>query len=127
MRANDKDGKLANRRVHIAASVSGVTVGDRILGPGSGVSVGPQGSNTEIELPNWTQPPLVLISGGRDPSLRLQPGMRVNMCHDNGEGRLVGTFEELVGRNIAMPIPIRVSKLNIRIAQGVSVFVHYLA
>ena len=123
----DRERELATRRIHIGASVKGVMVGDHILAPRSVLSVGAEGSGADIELPGWTDERFVVISGDPSPLLHLRPGMRVHMCHDEGEDRLVGTFEELVRRGVPIPVPIRVSKLNIGVAEGTSLFVHYLA
>jgi hypothetical protein len=48
------------------------------------------------------------------------------MCHDRGEDRIQGTFEDLVDAGIAFPLRVTVSKLNIRIREGIAVFAHYV-
>jgi hypothetical protein len=48
------------------------------------------------------------------------------MCHDDGEDRVVGEFDDLVARGLTPPIPITVSKLNIRIRDALTVFAKYL-
>ena len=48
------------------------------------------------------------------------------MCHDDGEDRVVGEFDELIAQGLTLPIRIKVSKLNIRVRKGLSVFAKYL-
>lgn len=94
---------------------------ERTFDAGADISLG--GEAAGLVVPGWTGPTVLLMTGGN--LLHLEPGMRLHMCHDNGEDRVVGTFEELAAKGITSPIQITVSKLNIRVR--ISVFTHYLA
>jgi hypothetical protein len=52
--------------------------------------------------------------------------MRVNMCGDDGEDRIVGTYEELLARGVTFPITIALRRMNIRVTEGLSVFAKYI-
>lgn len=102
---------------------AGSYVVERTFEPGSDITIGSDAA-AGLVLPDWAGPKLLLIEGGD--ALNLEPGMRLHMCHDNGEERVEGTFEELVARGMMVPIRIAVSKLNIRVRDGISVLAHYL-
>jgi hypothetical protein len=53
--------------------------------------------------------------------------MRLHMCHDDGEDRVMGTFEELSAGGVTFPLRLTVSKLNIKVREGVTVLAKYLA
>ena len=52
--------------------------------------------------------------------------MRLHICHDHGEDRVVGTFEELSASGMTFPLRLTVSKLNIKVREGISVFAKYV-
>jgi hypothetical protein len=52
--------------------------------------------------------------------------MRINMCGDQGEDRIVGTYEELLAGGVSLPISIALRRMNIRVTQGLSIFAKYL-
>lgn len=98
-------------------------VAERVFDSGADVTVGGDASAALI-IPGWVGSPLTVFSGGA--YLHLGPGMRVHMCHDEGEDRVRGTFEELSARGFTFPLRVTVSKLNISLGNGVTVLVHYL-
>ena len=66
--------------------------------------------------------------------LHLASGMRMHVCHDDGEDRVPSaamsidgedTFEELSARGMTFPLRLEVSKLDIRVRPGVSALGHY--
>lgn len=99
-------------------------VTERIFVAGSDVTLG-RDADAGLVVSGWSGPPLRLISEGV--LLHLEPGMRLHMCHDRGEDRVQGTFEELIARGVVFPLRVTVSKLNIRVREGTSVFAKYLA
>jgi hypothetical protein len=99
-------------------------VHERVFDAGGDVTIGADEA-AGLVVPSWVGPPVLLISGGS--LLHLAPGMRVNMCDDAGGARIVGTFEELIARGEAMPIPIQLRRMNIRVRQGFSVLTDYVA
>ena len=92
--------------------------------PGEEVTVGGD-ARAALVLPGWSDAPLLLIAEGH--LLHLAPGMRLHMCHDGGVDRVVGEYEELRARGMVLPMPITVAMLNIRVRDGLSLFVRYLA
>jgi hypothetical protein len=120
--------RLAGRRLKIGVCRSSPSdariVAEGIFEPGDDVTLGAAASATLI-VPEWEGPPLRLVSEGL--YLHLAPGMRVNMCNDGGEDHVIGTFEELSARGFTFPLRITVSKLNISVRPGLSVFAKYLA
>jgi len=108
------------RRVGETASI----VAERIFEAGDDIVLGADASEG-LAVPGWTGPAVLVIEGGD--LLKLEPGMRIHMCHDKGEDRVVGTFEELVERGVPLPLRINVSKLNIRVRDDISIFANYLA
>jgi hypothetical protein len=107
------------RRVGETASI----VAERIFEAGEDITLGGD-ATAGLAVPGWTGPSVLLIEGGD--VLELEPGMRLHMCHDHGEDRVEGTFEELVAMGVSLPIRINVSKLNIRVRDDISVFAYYL-
>lgn len=99
-------------------------VASRVYPAGATVTLGGPGS-AGLVVPRWTLGELTLISEGA--LLHLTPGMHVNMCDDDGGGRVRGTFEELTEAGLSFPMEVRVCKLNVRARADVSVFVRYLA
>ena len=99
-------------------------VAERTYGPGADVRLGGDPASGLV-VPDWTGPSLLLISG--DGLLHLAAGMRVNMCDEHGAERIVGTYEELLAKGTAMPIPILGRAMNIKVREGISVFAKYLA
>jgi hypothetical protein len=114
-------------RLHAAACRSthdqATIVGETILPAGEDLVIG-GGPPATLVVPDWTAPPLLVISGGTQ--LHLGPGMRVNMCGDEGKDHIVGTYEELLAGGMSLPIPIALRRMNIRVTNGLSVFAHYL-
>lgn len=115
--------RIAHRWMRVGVSANGTIIGEAGLAPGSDVRIG-RGDNATVVVEEWPAEALTLISDGI--YLHLQPGMSLHMCHDNGEDRVRGSYEELVSKGMCPPILINVSKLNISIGAGVSVFVKYL-
>jgi hypothetical protein len=110
-------------RVGVYSRLEDRVVAEKIFGPGSDVTIGGD-STASLIVPGWEGPPLRLLSAGIN--LHLEPGMRLHMCNDQGENRVLGTFEELAAGGVSFPLRITVSKLNIGVRDGISVFVKYL-
>ena len=114
-------------KIHAAACSStrddASIVGETILSPGVDRVVG-GGPPATLIVPGWTAPPLLVIAGGTE--LHLGPGMRINMCGDDGEDRIVGTYEELLARGVTFPITIALRRMSIRVTEGLSVFAKYI-
>lgn len=81
-------------------------------------------SEANVKVPGWQRPMLSIISDGK--MLNLGKGMRLHMCHDDGEDRVFGSYEELLDAGVKMPIEISCSKLNIRLDDEVAVYVMYI-
>lgn len=113
-------------RLHVAVCESrdnaSTIVRELVLPAGEDVTIGQLGEAT-VSVPGWHTPPVRLVTGEL---LHLAPGMRVNMCRDGGEDRVVGTYDELVAAGVGMPIPIGGRKVNVLLRDGVSVFVKYV-
>jgi 8-oxo-dGTP pyrophosphatase MutT (NUDIX family) len=77
-----------------------------------------------LVVPGWNGPNLLLISRGTH--LHLGPGMRLLMCDEAGGQRVCGELEELQGDGMTFPLEIPVSRLNVRVQDGVSVFVEFI-
>lgn len=114
------------RRLHVAVCESGESastiVRELVLPPGEDVTIGQLGEAT-VSVPGWHTPPVRLVTGEL---LHLAPGMRVNMCGDSGEDRIVGTYDELLAAGITIPIPLCGRRVNVLIRAGVSVFTKYV-
>jgi hypothetical protein len=126
--ADPKVDRVAGRRFKIGVCCSSPAeariVAERIFAPGEDVTLGGD-TTAALVVPGWEGPPLRLVSEGLN--LHLAPGMRLNMCHDGGEDHVIGTFEELSASGFGFPLRITVSRLNIGVRPGISVFVKYLA
>lgn len=118
--------RIATRRLRVAVfdNDAGAVVAKAILDAGADVTIGGD-SAARLVVPGWSGPMLVLIAQGH--LLHVGPGMRLHMCHDDGEDRVVGEFDELIAQGLSFPIAVSVSKLNIRVRKGLSVFAKYLA
>jgi hypothetical protein len=118
-------GPLEGRRIKVGVFLHGqdTVVAQGVFDPGTEIVLG-KDSRSNVVVPDWSGSPLWLISAGR--FLNLKRGMHVLMCHDDGSHRLEGSVEELGAMGIKFPVELSVSKLNIRIREGLSVFVHYL-
>ena len=81
-----------------------------------------EGAN--LWLPSWVGPNALILSDGH--LLHLAPGMRVHMCHDEGEDRVQGEYEELLAIGMTFPFPINVAGLNIRMQEGITLFGRFL-
>src|ERR1700691_1730045 len=97
-RRNSLMRSVADRRICVAVSSHREEriVAEGTFEPGSDISLGLSSPEATLAVPGWTGRDLLLLSDGV--SLHLGPGMRVVMCHDNGEDRIEGTFEELSAR-----------------------------
>ncbi len=111
--------KAAKHTLHVAIS-AGEGLQERIFAPSEDVVIG---EATGLIVPGWGHPTLLISHDG---FLHLSPGMRVNMCADDGEDQVIGTYEELLANGTVMPIPIRLRRMNIRVRQGVSIFAKYI-
>jgi hypothetical protein len=116
-------GPYPDRRIRVGvwteSQPDGLAV-NTILDPGSDVTLAAD-ETAGLAVPGWSEPPLVLISGGT--LLNLGPGMRLIMCDEAGGRRVAGEFEELCASGMSFPMPVLVSRLNIRVRKGASVFV----
>jgi hypothetical protein len=114
-------------RLHAAACRStpdeATIVSEAILPPGVDLVVG-GGPPATLIVPDWTEPPVLVISDGTH--LHLSPGMRVNMCGDHGEAHIIGTYEELLVDGLTLPITISLRRMNIRVKRGLSIFAKYV-
>jgi hypothetical protein len=122
-----KSDPLANRRLQVGlCDSSGVPklVASKVFAPGSSITLG-GGATASVRFEGWDGVDLLLISRGT--LLHLGPQMRLDMCDDDGSGRVAGTFEELSAKGMDMPIRVRVCKLNVKVGSSISAFVRYLA
>jgi hypothetical protein len=89
---------------------------DDLISIGTGVAT--------LRLDAWEGETLVVIANG---CIHLRPGMRVNMCGEEGQDRIVGEFEELAPGNTSLRlIPISGRRVNLRVKPGTSLFVKYI-
>lgn len=118
--------RIASRRIRVGVfdTRTDSIIAKAIFPSGSDIVLGGRRGDG-LFIPNWSGARQLLISQGY--LLHVHPGMRIHVCHDNGEDRLAGEYDELVARGIPLPIPLTVSKLNIRVRDGLSVFAKYLA
>jgi hypothetical protein len=116
-----RQDRLAGRRLRVGVYVAKEdrVVAERVFEPGADVTLGGD-AEAGLVIPGWVGPPLGLFTNGV--LLHLEPGMRLHMCHDEGEDRVQGTFEELSARGILFPLRVTVSKLNIKVREGIAVF-----
>lgn len=114
--------RLGGRQIRIGISIDKGPFVDHILGPDADIVFGTGGPGV-LAVPGWTGPDLRVISQGR--WLTLGPGMRVIMCHETGEDRMEGEYEELVAGGVSFPVHINVSRLNVRVRQGVVMLMEY--
>jgi hypothetical protein len=115
--------RIAGRRLRVGVYVAkeNSLVVERTFDAGADVTVGADES-AALVVPGWVGPSLCVFSKGVN--LHLGPGMRLHLCHDEGEDRVHGTFEELTDAGFTFPLRLTVSKLNIRVRDGVAVFAH---
>jgi hypothetical protein len=97
------EDRLAGRRLRVGiySAEERKVVVERTFDPGADVTVGADDGATLV-VPGWVGPPLCIFSEGVN--LHLGPGMHLHMCHDRGEDRIQGTFEDLVDAGIAFPL-----------------------
>jgi hypothetical protein len=107
----------------VLADDSASIVAEATFAPGEDVALGADAGCTLV-VPDWAGPTLLVLSG--DGFLHLAEGMRVNMCGDGGDSRIVGTYEELTAAGTPMPIPILLRRVNVRVRKGLLVFAKYL-
>lgn len=116
--------RIAGRRMRVGVFGSGVPLFDGIFPSGSDLVAG-RGEGATLVLPAWVGPNALVLERGH--LLHMRPGMRVNMCHDGGVDRVMGTYEELEAQRMTLPIEVIVGGANIRIQAGLSLFVKYLS
>lgn len=109
--------------MRVAVAVEGTLVAEKTFDAGTDVTIG-TGPNAGLEVPGWRGPNVLLISAGV--LLNLSPGMRLHMCDEAGDHRVVGTFDELAAMGLTFPLEVPVSRLNIAVQQGLSVFVVFV-
>ncbi|MFO0741216.1 MAG: hypothetical protein U0270_35280 [Labilithrix sp.] len=97
---------------------------ERRLDARADIRIGREEDGAELFCTAWEGPPQLLISGHG--MLHLSPGMRVNMCGDDGDRRIAGTFEELSASGLSMPLPILERRMNIRVREGISVLTQHV-
>lgn len=124
-RASPSEDRLAGRRLRVGvySAQENRIVAERTFDAGADVTVGGDDS-APLVVPGWVGPPLCIFSNGVN--LHLAPGMRLHMCHDEGEDRVQGTFEELTEAGMTFPLRVTVSKFNIRVREGFAVFAQYV-
>ena len=115
--------RLAGRHLRIGLKILSNPIVEHMLAPGTDVIFG-AGTANAFAVPAWTGPDLCLVSGGR--WLALGPGMSVIACHETGEDRMEGAFEELSNAGVAFPLYINVSRLNVRVKQGLAMLMEYM-
>lgn len=115
IRASASEDRLAGRRLRVGvySAHDNRIVAERTFDAGADVTVGGDES-ASLVVPGWSGPPLCIFSNGVN--LHLAPGMRLHMCHDAGEDRVRGTYEELSEAGMTFPLRVTVSKSNIRVA-----------
>jgi hypothetical protein len=106
-------------RVGLALKDRPGLVAEGMFLPGAEVVLGADKS-AGLVVPGWSGPTVLLISRGTH--LHLGPEMRLLMCDEAGGHRVCGEFEELQ-QGMRFPLEIPVSRLNVRVQEGVSVFV----
>lgn len=80
-------------RAGVYVRAENAIVCERRLDTHADIRIGREEDGAELHCEIWTGAPQLLISA--DGMLHLSPGMRVNMCGDGGDARIVGTYEEL--------------------------------
>lgn len=115
--------RLAGRSIRIGLKVHSEEIVEHLLPADANIIFGAGGPGV-IPVPGWAGPDHCVISRGR--WLALGPGMSVIMCHDSGEDRVDGTFEELSRAGLSFPHYINVSRLNIRVQNGVVMLMEYM-
>jgi hypothetical protein len=115
--------RLTGRQIRIGLSINKAPIIEHVVAPAADV-VFSAGGPVVFAVPGWTGPDLCLISRGR--WLALGPGMSLIMCHETGEDRMEGTFEELSAAGVTFPHFINVSRLNIRVKQGLAMLMEYM-
>jgi hypothetical protein len=114
--------RLASRRIRVGLKFPNSSIADHVLAAGTDLIFGIGGPGV-FAVPGWTGPDLCLISRGR--WLALGAGMTLHMCHDDGEDRMQGSFEELSQAGVSFPLYINVSRLNIRVNELLSLLMEY--
>jgi hypothetical protein len=117
-------GPYPNRPIRVGIGLGAAIVTERTFSPGADVVLGADAS-AGLVVPGWLGPNVLLISQGT--FLHLAPKMRLVMCDEDGGHRVTGTYEELQAQGVTFPISIPVSRLNIRLREGTSAYVHFLA
>lgn len=120
------DARISGRRIRAGVfdAAQARVVAKKLFPSGSDIVLSGLAGHGLV-ISDWPGPDLLLVSSGH--LLQLSPGMRLHMCHDQGEDRIVGEFDELVARGLVLPLRINVSKVNVRVRGRLSVFLKYLA
>jgi hypothetical protein len=114
--ANPSSGdRLVGRRIRIGVKVHGDGIVEQLLPPDANIVFGGGGAGV-LTVRGWTA-----VAGWY-----WAPGMSVIMCHESGEDRMEGTFEELTQAGVSFPLHINVSRLNIRVRAGVVMLMDYM-
>ncbi len=114
--------RLSGRALRIGVSVGGGPFVEHNLGTNAQVVLGPGGPGV-IAVRNWTTPNLCVVSAHR--WLHLGPGMSVVMVHETGEGRLEGTFEDLLGAGVEFPLFMNANRIKVRVREGLVMLMEY--
>lgn len=114
--------RLTGRQIRVGLKFPNTSIADHVLAAGSDLIFGVRAAGV-FAVPGWTGSDLCLISRGR--WLALGAGMTIHMCHDDGEDRMQGSFEELSQAGVSFPLYINVSRLNIRVNGLVSLLMEY--
>lgn len=112
------------RRVRIGVKIPNQPIVQHLLAPGADVVFG-SGASVLFAVPGWLGPDLRLVSRGR--WLALGPGMSLIACHETGEDRMEGAFEELQAAGVPFPLFVNVSRLNVRVKEGLAVLMDYVS
>ncbi len=125
MAAEPPHPRIAGRRIRVGLydPRSDRVVVKLILPAGSDITLG-GGEDATLRVPAWDEAPIRLLASGHQ--LHMEPGMRVHMCHDDGEARVQVDFDGLEQRGLCTPLTITVSKVNVTLPSGRVVYLKYL-
>lgn len=118
-------GPYPDRRIRVGVylkSIESFAV-NTVLAPGTDVTLAATAAEG-LAVPGWSGPPLLVVSAGT--LLHLGPGMHLIMCDEEGGRRVTGEFEELQSAGMIFPLTVPVSRLNIRVREGISVLLEFV-
>ncbi|MBX3188621.1 MAG: hypothetical protein KF819_16510 [Labilithrix sp.] len=117
-------GPYPNRRIRVGVYVAAyeAIVAEYVFAPGADVTLGAD-DTAALRVRGWSGASIRLIERGL--LLHFSPGMRLIMCDEAGGRRVTGTFEELRDQGMLFPMTITVSRLNVRVRDGISVFIEF--